>query len=117
MVCSYHCLLLLLHVVCVLYLSPFSLSLTHTLSLLLAHNNCRVIVQWVCDFIEKQSQLKTYLHTKSLHTSIVAGFTTLIVWIMEHPHLMAHEVIQVHVHVYLEILCDKICCLIVCVGL
>ena len=64
------------------------------LSFLIAHVGCRDAVQWVCEFIESQSQQKPFLQTKSLHTSIVAGFITLIIWIMEHPHLLAHEVLS-----------------------
>ena len=49
-------------------------------------------MQCVCDFIETQAQQKPYLQTKDLHTSIVAAFQTLLVWVLDHPHLLAHEV-------------------------
>lgn len=63
-----------------------------------AHVDCRDAVQWVCEFIEAQAQEKPYLQTKSLHTSIVAAFKTLMVWVMEHPHLLAHEVGRISNH-------------------
>ena len=56
------------------------------------HVDCRDAVQWVCDFIETQAHQKPHLQTKNLHTSIVAAFRTLLIWIMEHTHLLAHEV-------------------------
>ena len=58
----------------------------------IAHVECRDAVQWVCEFIETQAQEKPYFQTKSLHTSIVAAFKTLLVWVMEHPYLLAHQV-------------------------
>ena len=60
--------------------------------LFIAHVDCRHAIHWICEFIETQSHQRPHLQTKSLHTSIVAAFTTLLVWITEHPHLLAHEV-------------------------
>ena len=58
------------------------------------HTDCRDAVRWVCEFIETQGLQKPHMHSKDLHTSIVAAFRTLLVWIMEHPHLLVNEVIK-----------------------
>lgn len=57
-------------------------------------------MKWVCDYIVYQCWRPPQAHSKDLHSSVVAAFTTVSVWIMAHPQLLQsrhclHNVLEV----------------------
>lgn len=57
------------------------------------HADCKQAVQWVCEYIQYQSLKAHPQHSRDLHTSIVAAFFTLLVWLMFHPYLLGNKVL------------------------
>ena len=50
---------------------------------------CKRAVKWLCDFIVTQCSRPPPAHSKDLHSSIVAAFQTLVIWLVHHPYLLA----------------------------
>jgi hypothetical protein len=45
-------------------------------------------VKWLCDYIVTQISRPPTAHSKDLHSTIVAAFKTLKLWLLGHPHLL-----------------------------
>ncbi|XP_014260072.1 ral GTPase-activating protein subunit beta isoform X1 [Cimex lectularius] len=48
-------------------------------------------MKWVCDYIVYQCWRPPQAHSKDLHSSVVAAFTTVSVWIMAQPSLLQNK--------------------------
>ncbi len=48
-------------------------------------------VKWVCDYIVTQCSRPPPAHSKDLHSSIVAAFTCLKIWLLNHSYLLKVE--------------------------
>ena len=46
----------------------------------------------VSEYIQVQAMKDVPRHSRDLHTSIVAAFSTLLVWVQAHPYLMGNKV-------------------------
>ena len=46
----------------------------------------------VSEYIQAQAMQDLPKHSRDLHTSIVAAFTTLLVWVQAHPYLLGSKV-------------------------
>ncbi|XP_027205285.2 ral GTPase-activating protein subunit beta [Dermatophagoides pteronyssinus] len=57
-------------------------------SKLLCNNKCSLCIQQICCFIENQCYKKAMFHSKDMHTTIVAAYQCLSIWINEHYHLV-----------------------------
>ena len=49
-------------------------------------------VMWVCEYIHRRAEKDKILHSKDLHTSIVAAFSCLLSWVTLHPYLLGDKV-------------------------
>lgn len=56
------------------------------------HADCKQAVGWVCQYIEHQAGKEHPQHSRDLHTSIVAAFSTLLTLITLHPYLLGNKV-------------------------
>ena len=54
-------------------------------------------VMWVCEYIHRRAEKDKILHSKDLHTSIVAAFSCLLSWVTLHPYLLGDKVCVSHV--------------------
>ncbi|XP_077493557.1 ral GTPase-activating protein subunit beta isoform X4 [Amblyomma americanum] len=58
---------------------------------------CPRAVKWICDFIVYQCQRPPQLHSRDLHSTIVAAFQCLTAWLMAHPILLQDKESMHHV--------------------
>lgn len=63
-----------------------------SLFLLPDHRDSRLAVHLVSEYIQSQAMKDLPRHNRDLHTSIVAAFSTLLVWIQAHPYLLGNKV-------------------------
>lgn len=49
---------------------------------------CKRAVKWICDYICYQCSRPPPSHSKDLHSTIVAAFQCLAVWLIQHPYLL-----------------------------
>ncbi|XP_037072244.1 ral GTPase-activating protein subunit beta-like [Pollicipes pollicipes] len=49
---------------------------------------CKRAVKWLCDYICHQCSRPPPAHSKDLHSTIVAAFRCVSVWLLEHPYLL-----------------------------
>ncbi|XP_068208219.1 ral GTPase-activating protein subunit beta isoform X4 [Palaemon carinicauda] len=49
---------------------------------------CKRAVKWLCDYIAYQCSRPARLHSKDLHSTIVAAFHCASVWLVAHPYLL-----------------------------
>uniref|UniRef100_A0A336MB89 CSON013173 protein n=1 Tax=Culicoides sonorensis TaxID=179676 RepID=A0A336MB89_CULSO len=52
---------------------------------------CKRAVKWICDYISYQCSRPPPAHSKDLHSTIVAAFQCLSVWLMQHPYLLQQD--------------------------
>ncbi|OTF71795.1 hypothetical protein BLA29_001486 [Euroglyphus maynei] len=57
-------------------------------SKLLCNNKCSLCIQQICRFIENQCCKQAMFHSKDMHSTIVAAYQCLAIWINEHYHLV-----------------------------
>lgn len=56
------------------------------------HADSRQALLWICDYIKHQSSREQTQHSRDLHTTIVAAFSTIMTWLNAHPYLMGTKV-------------------------
>lgn len=61
---------------------------------------CKCTVKWICEFIVQQCNRPAPAHSKDLHSTIVAAFRCLSLWLVEHPRLLYDKEC---LHVVLEV--------------
>lgn len=49
---------------------------------------CKRAVKWTCDYIVSQCSRPPPAHSKDLHSTIVAAYHCLGIWLLEHPYLL-----------------------------
>lgn len=49
---------------------------------------CKRAVKWICDYICYQCSRPPPSHSKDLHSTIVAAFQCLAIWLIQHPYLL-----------------------------
>lgn len=54
----------------------------------LCNNKCKMAIKQICTFIENQCYKPAMFHSKDMHSTIVAAYQCLSVWIHEHAHLL-----------------------------
>lgn len=52
---------------------------------------CKRAVKWICDYISYQCSRPPPAHSKDLHSTIVAAFQCLSVWLIQHPYLLQQD--------------------------
>ncbi|KAH7646338.1 hypothetical protein HUG17_1876 [Dermatophagoides farinae] len=57
-------------------------------SKLLCNNKCSLCIRQICRFIENQCCKPAMFHSKDMHSTIVAAYQCLAIWIDEHHHLV-----------------------------
>ncbi|CAI8012715.1 Ral GTPase-activating protein subunit beta [Geodia barretti] len=57
------------------------------------HEDLNMAVMWVCEYIHRRAEKDKILHSKDLHTSIVAAFSCLLSWVTLHPYLLGDKTI------------------------
>ncbi|XP_056022408.1 ral GTPase-activating protein subunit beta-like isoform X3 [Ostrea edulis] len=61
---------------------------------------CKCTVKWICEFIVQQCNRPAPAHSKDLHSTIVAAFRCLMLWLVEHSRLLYDKEC---LHVVLEV--------------
>lgn len=61
---------------------------------------CKCTVKWICEFIVQQCNRPAPAHSKDLHSTIVAAFRCLSLWLVEHSRLLYDKEC---LHVVLEV--------------
>ncbi|XP_062588576.1 ral GTPase-activating protein subunit beta-like [Saccostrea cucullata] len=61
---------------------------------------CKCTVKWICEFIVQQCNRPAPAHSKDLHSTIVAAFRCLTLWLVEHSRLLYDKEC---LHVVLEV--------------
>ncbi|KPM11686.1 hypothetical protein QR98_0102590 [Sarcoptes scabiei] len=54
----------------------------------LCNQKCSLFIRKICEFIENQCYKPSMFHSKDMHSTIVAAYQCLCVWIHEHLHLI-----------------------------
>ena len=58
---------------------------------------------WTCNYIEFQAKQPPPSHSKDLHSIIIAAFSCISSWIVNHPWLMDDQVSSKHTHTHTHI--------------